>query len=293
MDQPAEDLAAKLKEYEKHMLFPAGHYYSPVVNVDEARQHEREIWKKNVFNIFPGIDLNLPGQQKLLEDFSRRYQDIPLPENKDEKFRYYYNNPFFSYSDGAILYSFIMHFKPARIIEIGSGFSSALMLDAIHHLNRPQTRLTFIEPFPERLYELVTPGDQEKVTIFEKNLQQIDISCFEQLEENDILFIDSTHVAKTGSDLNYLVFEILPSLKKGVLVHFHDVFYPFEYPKDWVFGGRSWNEIYILRSFLMFNDHFEIVLFPHFIYRKYREYFANMPECHAYGGASFWIRKTG
>ncbi len=121
---------------------------------------------------------------------------------------------------------------------------------------------------------------------------QIEISFFEQLHENDILFIDSTHVAKTGSDVNYLIFEILPSLNKGVLIHFHDVFYPFEYPKEWVLSGRSWNEDYMLRSFLIYNDNFKIVLFPHFIHQQYGEYLANMPNCYKNSGGSFWIQKV-
>jgi len=292
MNQQQEQLRAKLKEYEKHMLFPAGHYYSPVVNTEEVKQREDEIWKKNIPSTLPGIDLNILEQLKLIDDFSKNYHDIPFPESKNKKFRYYYENPFFSYSDGIFLYSFIRHFNPSRIIEIGSGFSSALILDAIQYFSRPQTSLSFIEPFPDRLYSLLTNDDKHQVSIFEKNLQQIEISFFEQLEENDILFIDSTHVSKTGSDVNYLIFEILPSLKKGVLIHFHDIFYPFEYPKDWVLDGRSWNEDYILRSFLMYNDSFKIILFPNFLHTLHKECFASMPNCYKNSGGSFWLQKV-
>jgi len=282
----------KVKEYEKHMCFPAGHYYSPVVNVDEIKQREHEIWKTISPSTLPGIDLNVSAQLKLVKEFTKTYQEIPFPESKNEKFRYYYENPFFSYSDGIFLYSFIRHFKPSRIIEIGSGFSSALILDTLQCLNRPQIKVSFIEPYPDRLYSLITEKDKQQVTIFEKNLQQIEISFFQQLHENDILFVDSTHVAKTGSDVNYLVFEILPSLKKGVLIHFHDIFYPFEYPKDWVFGGRSWNEDYMLRSFLMYNDNFKIMLSPHFIYQQHNQSLANMPNCYKNSGGSIWIQKV-
>lgn len=292
MNQQQEQLRAKLKEYEKHMLFPAVHYYSPVVNTEEVKQREDEIWKKNIPSTLPGIDLNILEQLKLIDDFSKNYHDIPFPESKNKKFRYYYENPFFSYSDGIFLYSFIRHFNPSRIIEIGSGFSSALILDAIQYFSRPQTSLSFIEPFPDRLYSLLTNDDKHQVSIFEKNLQQIEISFFEQLEENDILFIDSNHVSKTGSDVNYLIFEILPSLKKGVLIHFHDIFYPFEYPKDWVLDGRSWNEDYILRSFLMYNDSFKIILFPNFLHTLHKECFASMPNCYKNSGGSFWLQKV-
>src|SRR5690606_33895195 len=93
----------------------------------------------------------------------------------------------------------------------------------------------------------------------------------------DILFVDSSHVLKTGSDVNHLLFQILPILKKGVLVHFHDIFYPFEYPKEWILSGRSWNEIYALRAFLTYNSNFKILLFSHFIHKKHSLAFGKMP----------------
>jgi len=292
MNENAEQLNSEFEEYKKYMLFPPGHYYSPVVDVNEVKEREDEIWKKNIDETLPGIDLSVSEQLKLIADFSETYHEIPFQKSKDEQFRYYYENPFFSYSDGIFLYSFIRHFNPARIIEIGSGFSSALILDTIHYLNRPQTIVKFVEPYPERLISLLTDTDKQQVAIYEKNIQNIEFSFFDQLEENDILFIDSTHVSKTGSDVNYLLFEILPSLKKGVLIHFHDIFYPFEYPKNWVFDGRSWNEDYILRSFLMYNNSFKIVLFPHFIHIKRKECLAKMPNCYKNTGGSFWIRKV-
>ncbi len=293
MDQNLKQLKAKLKEYEKYLFFPPGHYYSPIVNIEEIKQREDKIWKKDSLSVLPGIDLNESEQLRLIEKFSKTYREIPFPENKNDNFRYYYKNPFFSYSDGIFLYSFISHFKPARIIEIGSGFSSALMLDTITILNRQNTKLSFIEPYAERLYSLINEKDKHRVAIYENGLQQMEISFFKQLEENDILFIDSTHVSKTGSDVNYLIFEILPMLKQGVIIHFHDIFYPFEYPKDWVLEGRSWNEDYILRSFLMYNNSFKIILFPHFIHTKHKEWLSNMPGCYKNSGGSFWIRKIG
>src|SRR5690606_22964232 len=114
---------------------------------------------------------------------------------------------------------------------------------------------------------------------------------FDRLEADDILFIDSTHVAKTGSDVNYILFEILPRLKSGVLIHFHDVFYPFEYPRDWVFAGRNWNEDYLLRAFLMYNPAFEIILFSHYLHKHHPDAFAAIPLCYNNRGGNLWIVK--
>jgi hypothetical protein len=117
---------------------------------------------------------------------------------------------------------------------------------------------------------------------------------FERLEENDILFLDSSHVSKTGSDVNYYLFEILPVLKPGVLVHVHDILYPFEYLKEWVLGEkRSWNETYALRAFLQYNSAFEIVYWNNFASHRLREELAHlMPLCLENEGGSIWLRRV-
>ena len=115
---------------------------------------------------------------------------------------------------------------------------------------------------------------------------------FEALEEV-ILFVDSTHVAKVGSDVNHLFSEVLPILKPGVLVHIHDIFYPFEYPKSWIYEGRNWSEVYLLRAFLQFNECFKIVLFNTFLEHFHRDFFLrNMPLCLKNEGGSIWLKRT-
>ena len=114
---------------------------------------------------------------------------------------------------------------------------------------------------------------------------------FDELAENDILFIDSTHVSKTGSDVNYILFEILPRLKPGVFIHFHDVFYPFEYPREWVFGGFNWNENYLLHAFLMYNETFEIKIFADYLHVHHKEIFKEMPLCYKNTGGNLWLQK--
>jgi hypothetical protein len=152
-----------------------------------------------------------------------------------EGLRYKLSNDYYFFADGIVLYSMIRHFKPSSIIEIGSGFSSALMLDMNDLFPAAPIQLNFVEPYPERLNALLRDTDRLKANVIEKVVQEVDSSFFERLKKNDILFVDSSHIAKTGSDLNYILFEILPVLKPGVLIHFHDIFYPSEYPRDWVY----------------------------------------------------------
>jgi hypothetical protein len=104
--------------------------------------------------------------------------------------------------------------------------------------------------------------------------------------------VDSTHVLKTRSDVNYILFEILPGFAPGVYVHYHDVYYPFEYTREWVYAGRAWNEVYALRAFLQYNTVFEIVYFNSFFATFHRERLrAAMPLCAMHPGSSLWLRK--
>jgi predicted O-methyltransferase YrrM len=185
----------------------------------------------------------------------------------------------------------IRHFKPKQIIEIGSGFSSALTLDTNSSFFNNEIKLTFIEPYPERLYSLISDSDKKSTTIIESDVQLISLEVFEKLNSGDILFVDSTHVAKTGSDVNYILFEILPRLKSGVLIHFHDIFFPFEYPKEWVFKGMNWNEDYFLKAFLMYNNNFEIKFFSNYLHLHHKQAFDSMPLCYKNSGGSLWIEK--
>jgi hypothetical protein len=132
------------------------------------------------------------------------------------------------------------------------------MMDINERLFGNQIKITCIEPYPELLCSLFLERDRDTQVIIPQSLQDTDLGLFESLVGNDILFIDSTHVSKIDSEVNYLLFQILPTLSSNVCVHFHDIFYPFEYPKEWVYEGRSWNENYILRSFLQYNSSFRI-----------------------------------
>lgn len=273
-----------------------GHFYSPIVNKSEIIQFKDLIFATRKYQDIHGIELNVEVQLQIIEKFRIHYNLVPFTKNYSTEFRYYYNNNFFSYNSGIYLFCLIIEFKPNLIIEVGSGFSSALMLDTNEKYFENSIELIFIEPYPEnRLYKLLKREDKRSnCKIIDKKIQQVPIDEFKKLQKNDLLFIDSSHVSKTGSDLNRIIFEILPILEKGVIVHFHDIFYPFEYPENWVLdpGGFGWNEIYLLRAFLMNNTEWEIILFNSYLEENYNDWFVkNMPLCLEKQGGSLYIVK--
>jgi hypothetical protein len=278
----------RLKSELNKMHVPPGHYYSPIISKVDLEYRENKIWKPFPREI-SGIDLNEEDQLKLIEEFKLYYDELPFHENASNGLRYFYDNNYYSYSDAIFLFCMIRKFKPNKIIEVGSGFSSAIFLDTNNLFFENKIECTFIEPYPDRLKSLLLETDQ--INLIEKPVQETSIEIFEQLTGNDILFIDSTHVSKTGSDVNFLIFDVLPKLKKGVKVHFYDIFYPFEYPKSWVLDDKkSWNEDYLLRAFLSYNEKIKIIAFNTFLEGFHEDWFENnMPLCLKNKGGSIWL----
>lgn len=292
LPQHAELIAERDALVKAHGFVPAGHFYSPIVSIEEAKQDENRIYGE-VPRELPGINMNEQGQLSLLEKFEPIYSSIAFPAERTGSHRYHFENPSYSYSDAIFLHCMLRHFQPARVIEVGSGYSSCLMLDTNERYLNAQTRFTFIEPYPALLQSLVRPTDLEENVLIPSRIQDVPIETFKDLEAGDFLFFDSTHVSKTGSDVNFLVFELLPILKSGVHIHIHDIFYPFEYPKEWVYGGRSWNEAYVLRAFLQFNSSFTIELMNSFLEIFHKKRFEDhMPLCLNNGGGSIWLQKN-
>ena len=231
-------------------------------------------------------------QSEVLSHVINYYPDLPFAESENNAHRYHLNNDYFVYADGIFLYGLMRHFRPKRIVEVGSGYSSAAMLDTNQLIFDNAIQLTFIEPYPEnRLSKLLREQDQQHATVHAQKLQELTATPWDQLQPNDFLFIDSSHVSKCGSDVNQLFFEILPELAPGVIVHIHDVFTGFEYPSEWLRGGIFWNEAYLLRAFLMFNKDFEILVWPSFLLSRTPEAAAAMPLCMKNTGSSIWIRR--
>jgi predicted O-methyltransferase YrrM len=232
-------------------VVPPGHYHSPIPSIDEVPD--------SLFTSgadLPGIDFRVDEQLALARQLATYLPDMPFAEHSVDGLRYRLSNPFFSHRDGMVYHLLLRHWRPARIIEVGSGFSTALALDTAERFPDVSPLITAIDPNPERLKSLVRPTD--RLEIIEARVQDVDTALFDTLGPGDILFIDSSHVAKVGSDVNKLFLEVLPRLAKGVRVHVHDMFYP-DYPRAFVHGGMHWNEAYLVRALLIGNANLRVI----------------------------------
>lgn len=273
------------------VAFPPGHYHSPLLDIQGLGPNDlnlpfdgAESWEH--------VNLQPIEQRSYYEDLVERFPLPPFPSQKTDSYRYFTENGWFPLSDAFTLSGIIQKEKPRRIVEVGSGFSSAVMLDTLGHTHM-SAELTFIEPYPDRLYSLLTPDDRSVSTILVNRVQEVSLSVFEQLESQDLVLIDSSHVAKVGSDVTFILLRILPRLKRGVLVHFHDVFYPFSYPASWIRQGWAWNESLFLRSFLVGNSQFQLVAFNSYAGNSFPEVFRErFPAFLDNTGGSIWIRKV-
>lgn len=270
-------------------FFPPGHFYSPL----PSREEIAEAFARGGFGPpFPAIDLNEAAQFARLERFAGWYADQPFPEQAEKGSRFYLNNPSYGHFDAFMLYGMLREARPRRIIEVGSGFSSAAMLDLNERLLGGEVRFTFIDPDMKRLRLLLRPEDESRATLIEKRVQEVPLEVFATLGENDVLFIDSSHVSKIGSDVNRLYLDVLPVLAPGVLIHIHDVAGNLEYPREWLDEGRAWNEQYLLRAFLMHNQAYRIELFTAWLFNLRHAWLREkMPMCARGGGGQMWLRK--
>ena len=286
-----EEFGNTLKDASNLFVAP-GHFYSPIVNVEEVTW----LFGDNSASppeSLPGIAIDKKGMLETWRQLLPYLKSTPFPAEKLPEYRYYFENPAFSYADGSILSAMLRHFRPSRLIEIGSGYSSACAMDTIDLYLNGEVAVTFIEPYPELLLDLLGKKSAQRVTIEAAGVQKVDLGLFAQLQAGDFLFIDSTHVLKTGSDVCHELFTVLPSLNAGVFVHFHDIFWPFEYGAEWVLAqNRSWNELYGLRAFLMYNDLFEVVFFNDYFVRHCRDAAeTDYPAFLRNSGGSIWLRK--
>ncbi len=273
---------------------PPGHFYSPIVDPTDAVVAQT-LAGFDQTRLAPDDSLCIDEAAMLnhLVTLAPLCADIPFPPSKTDDARYYFENPAFSYGDGTIYFAMIRWLRPRRIIEVGAGFSSCLAMDTNDRFFDALIELTFIDPFPEILLGLLDDQDPYRQCILPSRIQDTSIEVFERLQANDILFIDSSHVSKLGSDVNDYMFRILPRLKAGVVIHIHDIPYPFEYGPAWIVDeNRSWNEAYLLRSFLQYNPRFRIIYFNHLVKRLYAANLAKrIPICLKNCGASIWLRK--
>lgn len=269
------------------MLPVIDHYYEPMIS---RRQLSTPL---DASRDLPGIDLNIEVQLGLLNKFNYSDELKALPRNDAEGF--FYHNGSFEAGDAEFYYSFIRSLKPKRIIEIGSGASTLLALEAIsrNQLDNPAyaCRVTCVEPFEQSWLE------SSGLEIIRKRVENVDPNIFSELENGDVLFIDSSHVIRPRGDVLFEILQVLPLIKPGVYVHVHDVFTPHEYPEDWLFGAvRLWDEQYILEAFMSCNSDFEVVGALSYLKSEYpdevkRCFPVLAEEFSTKNPGSFWIRR--
>jgi hypothetical protein len=251
------------------------HYYEPLPDFRSitAEQINRR-------RSYPAIDFRWEEQLALLNELAAYRDELAEIE-------FDFNNGYFSGFDAAVYYSLIRYLKPGRIIEIGGGYSTRIANKAL--ARNGQGSLTSIEPYPEERFN----GERLNIELIPRRVEELDVEFFSRLEANDILFIDSSHTVKFGSDVCFEFHELLPMLKPGVWIHVHDIFFPQDYPADWLLNRRlALNEQYLLEAFLAFNTNFSVQLANHWICLDHLNDAARLWPGVPDRSSSFWMKRV-
>jgi hypothetical protein len=273
------------------------HFYSPIPDINDLEK--RKIW--DVRSELKGVNFRVDEQLELLKKLGSSFSEEcqwPL-QPKDNLSEFYLQNQSFSYGCAASTHCVIRHFKPRTIIEIGSGMSSRVISKAIQlngFKDGHYSNYIIVDPYPA---EFIKSKSIEMKEFIESRVELMDTAFFEQLKENDVLFIDSGHCVRIGGDVNYLFLEVLPRLAPGVIVHIHDIGIPYEYSKTYATSEsfrQFWTEQYLLQSFLCFNSEFEVLLAMYYLMTDHRELFQKVfphynPDHYPFISSSFWIRR--
>jgi FkbM family methyltransferase len=260
------------------------HFYSPVASSEQISRYTPDKYTLN------GLDIDFPRQIALLKDLSGYLGEI-WGHNVSRSLSDTITSSAFTPFDISTYYCMIRHMKPKQVLEVGGGSSSLVARAALMQNDEP-ARLTVIEPFPTPQFKNSGIADQ----LIAEPVQAVSNDYFDTLAAGDILFIDSTHVCSPGSDVTHLYLNILPRLRKGVLVHIHDIWLPNDGPLDWRLNKQIlWNEQYLLHTFLLFNSDFEVILSANYPEVKDNEPLKDIYRHHddLLNGASgsFWLRR--
>ena len=252
-------------------------YYSPIPNTFEL---DSKIFEKIYDDT--GMDWNVPGQLDYLHNIFTKYSGEYMPTA----------NPGLTLVDSFILYAMIRETKPKVIIEVGSGETTKISLQAIEKNEKEGIDCMFyaVEPYPKGFLQQIS---EKNFKLIDKKVEDVDIDL---LITADLFFIDSSHVSKIGSDVTFEILEIVPKLRKGAIIHWHDIMIPGNYWKDWVYKGTMfWNESYMLHAFILFNDTFKIIWGSRYMQLNYAEEMKKQfpyfnPQKHRC--TSFWIERV-
>lgn len=258
------------------------HFYQPIPDTSALDEHYRSEYS------MAGIDWHEDKQLDLLRDIFPRYAEEyrTFHDSLQAEGRFAGRTPEFVGYDPYVYHCMIRHFQPKRIVEVGAGFSTLVAANALR-LNGG-ARITAIEPYPND--DLAALAGE--VEVLKRAAQAVELDFFQQLGNGDFLFIDSSHVVKTGSDVCYLVLEALPKLQRGVLVHFHDIFLPYDYPRHWLTDRRVfWNEQYLVQAWLMHNQRAVIRFANRYMSARHQDLLAEaFPHEQRRGGGSLWVQ---
>ena len=264
------------------------HYYQPIFDPSAL---PASVWTRK--HDLPGIEFDTPRQLEFLARIGEFGDECVWPEHAASG--YYAQNGSFGYSSGALLHATLRHLAPERVVEVGAGMSTLLISAALERNGRGV--LTTIDPYPrEQVADL--PEHREVIPEF---VERLPLDTFEALRSGDMLFIDSSHVVRTGGDVNYLYLDVLPRLRAGVVVHIHDIQLPYEYDRSYSERAEPprtfWNEQYLLQALLTHSPTWEVLLAGHHLQRDFPDRFQAAfphwrPEAHR-PTTSFYLRTAG
>ena len=261
------------------------HFYSPQPTISELSP---ALWDGPRY-LTPAFSVDMEGMQTLFRElsvFAKELADL----RRTGTTGFYWDNVFFPNFDAIIYYGLCRRFRPKVVLEVGSGFSTHIALRAAE--KNTVTQVHCIEPYPTPTLKAVE-GRLSQILV--QRVQDVPLDVFGKLQANDILFVDTAHVSKIGGDLNHLLFKVLPCLPAGVFVHFHDIFLPYEYPREWITARNwFWNEQYFLLAFLMYNEVFRTIFMNHYFLRAHLQIVTESLRGLDLGplqGASFWLRR--
>jgi hypothetical protein len=264
-------------------------YYSPIPDLDALDAAD---WTRPA--PMPGVDLRLEEGIALLEGALAPYVAEYAPPDRAPGTAHGYvrENPMYAHLDGELLYAMVRHLRPRRLVEIGAGYSTLVVRDAAAANAREGVEMEHrvFDPYPAEILERVA-GEVRAEPL---GAHDIPLELFGTLEDGDVLFIDTTHTVKPGSDVLRLLLEVVPALASGVVVHVHDFFRPYEYPRFLMERhGIYWQEHYLLQAFLAGNADWEVLLANHALVRAHRERVeAVVPRLPPTSpGSALWMRR--
>jgi predicted O-methyltransferase YrrM len=271
-DKNRERLKLRAQKLVRHIARRVGldvvrsDFNSPIV---DTRTLPPEIWEQPAS--LHGIELELERQLDVIEGPLLPFiadLDLPLHPRKDPS-ELHLDNPWYGPMDAHVLYAMLRNSPPRRVLELGSGFST-LIIDHALQANScaVESAHEVVDPFPSPLLSVL----EGRVRVRQESAAVLDLSVFAELKAGDLLFVDTSHSVRPGGEVVRLVLRILPTLAPGVVVHFHDIFVPFEYPR--VFYDAfdvHWQEQYLLEAFLAYNDRFKVLVSNHALWRLHQE----------------------